>query len=279
MHVLRTLDDCIGLRDAFDAQPRRVVVIGAGFIGAEVAATARERGLEVTMIEALPAPLERGLGAQMGMVLADLHREHGVDLRLDTGVTGFEGTDRVEAVRLTDGTAVEADVVLVGIGVAPATEWLEGSGLTLDNGVVCDATCLAAPGITAAGDVARWESPRFGRPLRIEHWEHAIQQGEAAGRRLLTDDATAEPFDPVPWFWSDQYDRKIQLAGVAAPHDRIEVVIGSVEERRFVALYGHEGAVTAVLGINRPRHVMQLRPHVEARAPFDEAVAAAHALA
>lgn len=279
IHVLRTLDECVALRDAFDAAPRRVVVIGAGFIGAEVAATARERGLEVTLVEPLPAPLERGLGAAMGMVLADIHVEHGVDLRLSTGVEGFEGDQRVEGVRLSDGTTIEADVVLVGIGVVPATEWLEGSGLTLDNGVVCDATCLAAPGITAAGDVARWESPRYGRLLRIEHWEHAIQQGEAAGRRLLHDTDTAEAFDPVPWFWSDQYDRKIQLAGVSAPHDRVEVVIGSTDERRFVALYGHEGRVTAVLGMNRPRHVMQLRPHAEARSPFDEAVEAAHALA
>jgi 3-phenylpropionate/trans-cinnamate dioxygenase ferredoxin reductase subunit len=278
VHVLRTLDDCVALRSAFDAQPRRVVVIGAGFIGAEVAATARERGLEVSMIEPLPAPLERGLGADMGMVLADIHREHGVDLRLSTGVDAFAGTDRVEALMLTDGTRLEADVVVVGIGVVPATDWLEGSGLTLDNGVVCDATCLAAPGIVAAGDVARWQSPRYGRHLRIEHWEHAIQQGEAAGKRLLADDETAAPFDPVPWFWSDQYDRKIQLAGVSAPHDRVEVVLGSVEDRRFVALYGYEGRVTAVLGMNRPRHVMQLRPHAEARTPFDEAVAAAHAL-
>ena len=150
-------------------------------------------------------------------------------------------------------------MVLVGIGVVPNTGWLEGSGLTLDDGVVCDATSLAAPGVTAAGDVARWHSPRYGRPLRVEHWEHAIQHGEAAARRLLVDDAEAEPFDPVPWFWSDQYDRKIQLAGVSAPHDQVEVVIGSTDERRFVALYGHEGRVTAVLGMNRPRHVMQLR--------------------
>jgi NADPH-dependent 2,4-dienoyl-CoA reductase/sulfur reductase-like enzyme len=279
VHVLRTLDDCIALRRELDAEPRRVVVIGAGFIGAEVAATCRARGLEVTMVEPLPAPLERGLGERMGMVIADLHREHGVDLRLGVGVEGLDGTGAVESVRLSDGSTVAADVVLVGIGVVPSTGWLEGSGLTLDNGIVCDATCLAAPGITAAGDVARWASPRYGRLLRVEHWEHAIQHGEAAAQRLLVDDDQATPFDPVPWFWSDQYDRKIQLAGVSAPHDRVEVVIGSLEERRFVALYGHEGRVTAVLGMNRPRHVMQLRAHAEARTPFDEAVAAAKELA
>jgi len=281
VHVLRTLDDCVSLRADLEAGPRRVVVIGAGFIGAEVAATARGLGLDVTLVEALPVPLVRGLGEQMGAVLADVHRDHGVDLRLSTGVEGFVGGDRVEGVRLSDGTTVEAEVVLVGIGVVPNTAWLEGSGLTLDDGVVCDETCLAAPGVTAAGDLARWPSRRWGRSLRIEHWELAIQQGEAAGRRLLRSDeeAAADPFDPVPWFWSDQYDRKIQLAGVPAPHDRVEVVIGSTDERRFVALYGHEGTVTAVLGMNRPRHVMQLRPHVEARTPFDDAVAAAHELA
>lgn len=279
VHVLRTLDDCVGLRRELDAEPRRVVVIGAGFIGAEVAATCRERGLEVTMVEPLPAPLERGLGSRMGMVLADIHREHGVDLRLGTGVDALEGDGQVERVQLSDGESIEAEVVLVGIGVIPNTGWLEGSGLTLDDGIVCDATSLAAPGVTAAGDVARWDSPRYGRPLRVEHWEHAIQHGEAAARRLLVDDTEAEPFDPVPWFWSDQYDRKIQLAGVSAPHDQVEVVIGSTDERRFVALYGHEGRVTAVLGMNRPRHVMQLRAHAEHRTPFDEALEAARELA
>jgi NADPH-dependent 2,4-dienoyl-CoA reductase/sulfur reductase-like enzyme len=280
VHGLRTLDDCLALRREFEAGPRRVVVIGAGFIGAEVAATARGLGLEVTLIEALPVPLGRALGEHMGSVLADVHRDHGVDLRLSTGVEGFDGTDRVEGVRLDDGTTVSADVVLVAIGVVPNTAWLEGSGLTLDDGVVCDETCLAAPGVTAAGDLARWPSRRWGRSLRIEHWELAIQQGEAAGKRLLRSDeeAAADPFDPVPWFWSDQYDRKIQLAGVPTPHDRLEVVIGSTGERRFVALYGHQGAVTAVLGMNRPRQVMQLRSHVEAGTPFDEAVVDARQL-
>jgi NADPH-dependent 2,4-dienoyl-CoA reductase/sulfur reductase-like enzyme len=256
------------------------VVIGAGFIGAEVAATARGLGVDVTLLEALPVAFERTLGPEIGTVVADLHRDHGVDVRLGVGVGGIEGSDRVEAVALSDGTRVPADVVLVGIGVRPATDWLEGSGLTLDDGVVCDETCLAAPGVTAAGDVVRWPSRRFGRMLRIEHWEHAIQQGEAAARRLLAgDDARqVEIFDPVPWFWTDQYDRKIQLAGVASPHDRIEVIEGSLEERRFVALYGDAGRVVAVLGMNRPRHVMQLRRLVEEGASFDEGVQAARSL-
>jgi 3-phenylpropionate/trans-cinnamate dioxygenase ferredoxin reductase subunit len=256
-----------------------VGVVGAGFIGAEVAATCRARELEVTMLEPLSAPGERALGAEMGTVLADLHREHGVDLRLAVGVDGFEERDgRVAGVRLSDGAVVDADVVVVGIGVIPTTDWLETSGLELDDGIVCDETLLAAPGVVAAGDIARWPNARFGRTMRIEHWENAIQQGEAAGRRLLVDDADAERFDPVPWFWSDQYDRKIQLAGCSGPDFDVEVVVGSTDERRFVALYGRDGALAGVLGMNRPRHVMQLRQLLVDGCTWDDALAAARAL-
>ena len=279
VHTLRTLRDCMAIRRGLDAAPRRVVVVGAGFIGAEVAATARGRGLEVTMIEALPVPLQRGLGDQLGSVMADVHRDHGVDVRLGVGVEGFSGNGRVEEVSLSDGSTVEADVVVVGVGVRPNTGWLESSSLEIDNGVVCDASCLAAPGIVAAGDVARWPSARYGRSLRVEHWENAVQQGEAAARRLLASDADAEVYDPVPWFWSDQYDRKIQMAGLSAPHDRVEVVIGTTDERRFVALFGNKGRVVGVLGMNRPRQVMQLRALAADGTPFDEAVEAAGALA
>jgi 3-phenylpropionate/trans-cinnamate dioxygenase ferredoxin reductase subunit len=149
MHMLRTLDDCLALRAELDAGAERVVVIGAGFIGSEVAATCRERGLEVSIVEVAPVPLERALGAQIGMVCADLHRDHGVDVRLGAGIGGFGGREHVERVFLTDGNKLPADVVVIGVGVAPSTEWLEGSGLTLDNGIVCDETLLAAPGVIA----------------------------------------------------------------------------------------------------------------------------------
>jgi NADPH-dependent 2,4-dienoyl-CoA reductase/sulfur reductase-like enzyme len=259
IHVLRTLDDCLRLRADLDRGPNRVVVVGAGFIGSEVAATCRERGLDVTLLEVAPVPLERALGVQMGRVCADLHRDHGVDVRLGAIITGFAGTGRVERVELEGDAAVDADVVVVGVGVEPATRWLEGSGLTLSNGVVCDETLLAAPNVVAAGDVARWPSRRFGAELRVEHWENAVQQGEAAARRLLVGDGPAEAYDPIPWFWSDQYDRKIQLAGMSGAQHDVAVVHGSTAERRFVALYGLGGRVTGVLGFNRPRHVMQLR--------------------
>ena len=269
------MDDCLAIRAELEASPQRVAVVGAGFIGAEVAATARERGLEVTMIEALPVPLGRVLGTEVGNVCADVHRDHGVDLRLGVGVDGFEGHGRVERVNLSDGTSVDADVVVVGIGVIPNTEWLESSGLTLDNGVVCDETSLAAPGIAAAGDVARWPNRLFGETMRVEHWDNAIDQGQHAARRLLASDNEAQPYTPVPWFWSDQYDRKIQLAGRAAPDDEVRIITGSTEERRFAALYGRAGRLVGVLGFNRPRHVMKYRNLIEQATSFDEALAIA----
>ena len=186
VHVVRTMDDSLSLRAELDATPGRVAVVGAGFIGAEVAATCRERGLEVTVIEALPVPMARALGDEIGGVCAEVHRDHDVDLRLGVGVDGLEVDERVRGVRLADGTSVEADVVVVGIGVAPSTDWLEGSGLTVDNGIVCDATCLAAPGVVAAGDVARWPNDRFDETMRVEHWDNALEQGAHAARRLLS---------------------------------------------------------------------------------------------
>ena len=272
VHVLRSLDDCLALRADLEAGPQRVVVVGAGFIGAEVAATARGRGLEVTVVEALPTPLGRVLGDEMGSVCAEVHRDHGVDLRTGVGVDRIEGDHRVERVVLSDGATVDADVVVVGIGVIPNTEWLEGSGLRIDDGVICDASCLAAERVAAAGDVARWPNQLFGETMRVEHWDNAAAQGAHAARRLL-DDGTG-PFAPVPWFWSDQYDRKIQLAGRVRPDDEVRVVNGSVDERRFAAIYGRAGRITGVLGFNRPRHVMRYRALIEQGASFDEALAA-----
>ena len=272
VHVLRSLDDCLALRADLEAGPQRVVVVGAGFIGAEVAATARGRGLEVTVVEALPTPLGRVLGDEMGSVCAEVHRDHGVDLRTGVGVDRIEGDHRVERVVLSDGATVDADVVVVGIGVIPNTEWLEGSGVQLDDGVICDASCLVADRVTAAGDVARWPNELFGETMRVEHWDNAAAQGAHAARRLL--DTGTGPFAPVPWFWSDQYDRKIQLAGRVRPDDEVRVVNGSVEERRFAAIYGRAGRITGVLGFNRPRHVMRYRAMIEQGASFDEALAA-----
>ena len=272
VHVLRTLDDALALRAELDESPR-VVVIGAGFIGAEVAATCRGRGLEVALVEALPVPLAHALGPAPGRLLADLHRDHGVDVQLGVGVAGLEGARRVERVRLADGRALEADVVVVGVGVTPATGWLEGSGLTLRDGVVCDASCAAAPGVVAAGDVARWRNPRFDETMRIEHWTNATEQADAAAATLLAGGGAVVPYAPVPFFWSDQYDRKIQFGGLAGPDDETALVDGTLEDRRFVLLYGREGKLSGVLGVNRPRLVMHYRTLIRAGASFEEALA------
>jgi len=272
VHTLRTRDDAAAIRDALADGARRLMVVGAGFIGAEVASTAIGRGVEVTMVEALEAPFGRVLGVEMGAVMADVHRHHGVDLRTGVGVDEVLGDGRVAGVRLADGATLDVDLLLVGIGVVPNTEWLEGSGLTLDNGVVCDGTCLAAPGVVAAGDVARWPNPRYGELMRVEHWDNAVQQGVHAARRLLQSDEEATPFAPVPWFWSDQYDRKVQLAGRPHPDDEVRVVAGSTAEHRFAAFYGRDGRFTAALGMNRPRQVMQSKGLLEAGASWDEAL-------
>jgi len=277
VHVVRTLDDALAIRAAVESGARRAVVVGAGFIGGEVAASLRLDGLDVTLVEALPVPLERAVGPVVGHVMADLHRDHGVDVRLGTSIDRLEVADNlVSGVVLDDGSVLPADLVIVGIGVIPDTGWLEGSGLTLDDGVVCDETLLAAPGVVAAGDVARWRSRRAGGLARVEHWEHAIAGGQAAGRRLLAGDA-GDVFDPVPWFWSDQYDRKLQLAGRGGAGHQFEIVHGSLEERRFVGMYGHDGVLTGVLGMNRPRHVMMLRSLVEAETPYADALEAGRA--
>jgi 3-phenylpropionate/trans-cinnamate dioxygenase ferredoxin reductase subunit len=274
--TLRTLDDALALRELLDARPN-VVVIGAGFIGAEVAATCRTRGLDVTLLEMLPQPMERGLGVEIGAAIAGVHRDHGVDLRTGVQVDGIEadGEGQVAGVRLGDGSLVEADVVVVGVGVVPETGWLEGSGLTLDNGVVCDASCCAAPGIVAAGDVARWPNLLFdGASMRLEHWTNATEQGVHAARRLLGDESA---FAPVPFVWSDQYDRKIQIVGVVSADAEVHVAHGTLDERQFVALFGKNGRLTGALGYNRPRNVMQYRKLIAERGSWNEALKLAHA--
>jgi NADPH-dependent 2,4-dienoyl-CoA reductase/sulfur reductase-like enzyme len=271
LFTLRTLDDALALRELLDARPK-VVVIGAGFIGSEIAATCRARHLDVTVLEMLPQPMVRGLGPELGGVLAAIHRDHGVDLRLGVQVEAIQddGAGQVCGVLLGDGAVVAADVVVVGVGVVPETAWLEGSGLMIDNGVVCDETCMAAPGIVAAGDVARWPNPLFdGELMRLEHWTNATEQGVHSARRLL---GHAEPFAPVPFVWSDQYDRKIQTVGVVSPDADVHVAHGTLDERQFVALFGRRGRLVGALGFNRPRFVMQYRRMIAERGSWDDAL-------
>ncbi len=272
VHTLRTTADADAIGAAL-GDDARLCVIGAGFIGAEVAATARGLGRDVTVLEALPQPMVRGVGPVIGEVLARLHRAHGVDLRLGVGVDAIAGDATVERVHLVDGSVVESDAVLVAIGAVPTTDWLDGSGLEIDNGVVCDAALRAAPGIVAAGDVCRWPNQQFdGEVMRIEHWTNAAEQGTHAARSLLAGDDPL-PFRTVPFVWSDQYDVKIQSAGRFSGDDRMEVVSGSVEEDRFVAIFERSGRISGVLGFSQPRRVIQYRRMIAAGDSFDAALA------
>ncbi|WP_354644699.1 NAD(P)/FAD-dependent oxidoreductase [Kitasatospora camelliae] len=259
VHTLRTLDDAVALRaDLRDGLPR-VVVIGAGFIGAEVASTAHALGLSVTVVEAAEVPLERVLGREMGLVCSSLHTDHGVRLLCGTGVAGLTGEGRVTGVRLADGRLLPADLVVVGVGVRPATAWLAGSGLTVDDGLVCDAGCATnIPGVVAAGDVARCPNPFTGRHQRIEHWSNATEQPRTAARTLLSGRSAPTPVQP-PYFWSDQYQARIQLAGHVAPGDRPQLVAGDLESRSFVAVYRRNGHDVAVLAVNQPKLFSRLR--------------------
>jgi len=276
VHTLRTLEDSIDLGRAARADGVRVVVVGAGFIGSEVAATCRGLGARVTVVEALSQPLARVLGAEMGAACGALHADHGVELLTGVGVSALrssEGGGEVDSVELDDGTVVEADVVVVGIGVVPTTDWLVGSGLEVSDGVVADATLHVADDIVVAGDAARWFDQGLGAHIRIEHWTNAAEQGVAAARSLLAGAGNSGAYVSVPYFWSDQYDVKIQVLGHPGPEDDVVVVDGSVPERRFVALYGRAGMLTAALGFSRPRQLMGYRPLLEAKASFDDALA------
>ncbi|MFF9093969.1 NAD(P)/FAD-dependent oxidoreductase [Streptomyces sp. NPDC014802] len=259
VHTLRTLDDAQALRaELLDGLPR-VVVIGAGFIGAEVASTAHRLGLHVTVVEALDVPLERQLGRTMGLVCASLHTDHGVRLLTGTGVAGLTGTERVTGVRLADGRELPADIVVVGVGVRPATDWLAGSGVPVDDGVVCDAGCATGiPGVVAVGDVARCPHPFTGRHARIEHWSNAGEQARTAARTLLTGVPAAAPVT-APYFWSDQYQVRIQLAGHVAPGAEPEIVDGDVDSRTFTAVYRRADTPVAVLSLNQPKLFNRLR--------------------
>lgn len=276
IHVLRTIDDSLALRA--DLQPgARVAVIGAGFIGLEVAATARTRGCSVVVIEGAEAPMMRGLGAAMGRAAALVHSDNGVDIRLGVSLARFIESEpgRVGQVELGSGERIDADVVVVGVGAAPATAWLTSSGLVIRDGLVCDEFLNAgAPLVYAAGDVCRWMNGLYGREMRVEHWTTASEQGAAAARNLLAEGSgiARTPYAAVPFFWSDQFSARIQFLGRAEGDETVEVVVGSPEERSFVALYGREGIVVAALGVSRPRQLMQFRALIAARSPYSEAV-------
>ncbi len=282
---LRTLSDAIALRDLTADGTARVTVIGAGFIGLEVAATVRARGCAVTVLEGASSPLMRGLGVEMGAAVAGVHARNGVELRCGVQVAGIEGLDgQVTGVRLRDGSLVESDVVLVGVGVAPNIDWLAGSGLTIRDGIVCDATLnVGVPGVYAAGDCARWPNAVFAgfddEEMRIEHWTNAAEQGAAAAKNLLAvaRGEQPEPYVSVPFFWSDQFDSRIQFVGRAHGDDEVHVFAGSTDGA-FAALYGYQGRLRGVLGVSKPKMVMPFRNLLAAGATWEEALAKAEAL-
>lgn len=264
VHTLRTLDDARALRDEL-ARGGRLVVIGGGFIGAEVASTASTLGLEVTVIEVAPTPLAGPLGETMGGVVSALHADHGVRLVCGVGVKGLGGESQVEAVLLEDGRSVPADIVVVGVGARPNVEWLEGSGVTLDNGVKCGAdgrTSLA--GVVAVGDCANWYDPRAGHHRRVEHWTGARERPDAAIATLLAGGAVEPGVPRPPYFWSDQYGVKIQFAGHAAGADSVTVEEGAPDSRNVLAVYRRAGRPVAVLGMNQPRLFTRWRKQLAA---------------
>ncbi|GAB2976582.1 pyridine nucleotide-disulfide oxidoreductase [Amycolatopsis acidiphila] len=264
VHTLRGLDDALVLREELVAGAR-LVVVGAGFIGAEVASTARGLGLEVTVVEALSAPLAGPLGDEMGAVCAGLHQDHGVRLLTGVGVAALVGEDRVRAVRLADGRELPADVVVAGVGAVPCVKWLEGSGVRVDRGVVTDARCATnVPGVVALGDCASSYNNFAGQAMRLEHWTNAVQQAQVAAATLLDKEVPARA---VPYFWSDQYGVRLQFAGHRRDGDRVTIVDGDTAARRFVAVYRRGDRPVAVLAMNQPKLFGRRRRELAAAVP------------
>lgn len=255
VEVLRTLDDALQIRAALD-RGARTVVVGAGFVGAEVASAAVRRGLTPVIVEAAPMPLVRALGESTGAALVRLHARHGTTLLCGVGVDKFIGANRVEAVRLSDGRELPADLVVVGVGADPCTDWLADSGLILNDGLVCDSLLRAGPEVWAAGDVARWEHTGLGRTLRLENWTNAGDQAAHAVANLLDPDA-ATAYETVPYFWSDWYGERIQFAGL--PVGEPEVVIGGWDEDSVLALYRDGDRLAGALAVNRRGDIMKFR--------------------
>lgn len=260
VHVLRTLDDAVALKE--DLRPgSHLVVAGAGFIGCEVAASARQLGVEVTIVDPAKGLMARVLAPELGAVFHAIHAERGVRFALGRSVAAIEGTTRVAGICLDDGSRIAADAVVFGIGSLPSTEWLQGSGLLLDNGVVCDPFCLAIGGggrVAAAGDVAVWDN--LGHPrgaLRIEHWSNAVDQAEAAAGNLIDDAKTA--YTPLPSLWSDQYEYKLQGLGAPAHGARRIIAHGSLEDRKFVCECWADDRLVGVIGVNMPARVASYR--------------------
>ena len=267
VYYLRTLADCDALRARLETAGA-VVVIGAGWIGSEFAASARQRGSEVTIVEPASVPLERVLGPEVGGVYRDLHRDHGVTLLLGSGVEAFEGDEAVRRVRTDDGRSLDCDYVVVGIGAVPDARLAQGAGLTVDDGIVVDERlCTSAPDVYAAGDVASAWHPFYGRHVRVEHWSNALNQGPAAARAMLGETVS---YERIPYFFSDQYDVGMEYSGLATDWDQV-VFRGDPASREFVAFWLREQRVVAGMNVN----VWDVNEHVQALIRSRRAVATA----
>ena len=262
------LEGIYGLRTVVDSERiraeispgRKAVVVGMGFIGSEVAASLRQSGVEVTVVDRNTVPLRRILGEEIGRVVGEIHRDGGTELIFEDKVAAFEGAERVERITTQRGHRIECDFVVVGLGVEPATELLAGTGVKIDNGVVVDEYCrTGVGGIYAAGDVANHFHPVFKRHIRVEHWQNALKQGPAAARNMLGEN---EPYGEIPWFWSDQFAHNLQYAGFHSEWDEL-VVRGNTEERNFVAFYRKDGRVLAAVAINRGRDLRRSIPLIK----------------
>jgi 3-phenylpropionate/trans-cinnamate dioxygenase ferredoxin reductase subunit len=262
---LRSVDDADALRTEI-VSGRKAAVIGMGFIGCEVAASLRQQGVEVVCIDPSPTPLFRVLGEQLGQVVAAIHRDHGVDTIFGDRVTRFEGDRRVERVITKGGRRVDCDFAVVGVGVEPVVDYLAGSGVEIGNGILVDEYCRTnVQAIYAAGDVANHYHRVFQRRMRVEHWQNAMQQGASAARSML---GNGKPYDPVHWFWSDQYDVNLQYGGFHSEWDQV-VVRGNLDTRDFIAFYLRQGRIDAVVTMNRGKDVRRGMLLIKARTPVD----------
>ena len=269
IRVLRTFDESLALRRHAESA-ERAVIIGAGFIGCEVAASLRTHGVAVTLVEPQPSPLASVLGQQIGDLVARLHRAEGVDVRCGVGVASVTGTGHVEKVVLSDGTELDADIVVVGIGSRPSTDWLDGSGVSVDNGVVCDAAGrTSAPNVWAIGDVASWQDVS-GHQVRVEHWSNVADQARTIVPTMLGGEAPSTVV--VPYFWSDQYDVKIQCLGEPEADDIVHVV--EDDGRKFLAFYERDGVVVGVVGGGMPGKVMKQRSKIANGVPIADVLPA-----
>ncbi|MEU9041394.1 MULTISPECIES: FAD-dependent oxidoreductase [unclassified Kitasatospora] len=285
IRTIRTLADAAAIQQAIRAaRARHVVILGGGFVGCELACTARDLGMAVTLVVHSAPLLRRVLGSRLGKVVGRIQARAGVDVRLGTRISQWTDTGTGLRLRLDDGGVVDADFVVLGLGSVPRTEWLDGSGLDVADGVLCDATCHAVdlsgrpvPGVVAAGDVARWPNARFdATPRRVEHLIHAVEMGQHAADALLQGPELAPSFTPVPRFWSEQHGTRVQAVGMPALGERMEIVEGSLRSERFVAAYHREtpqgSQMVAAVAFDMPRQLLNYRDRIGHTGPLSRAV-------